>query len=828
MKKVIICEKPKLAKFIVSCITACMNEKFIGKVYNGSKYCSYFESPNYYVTFAMGHLFEAYDIEDYTKDNGEWTLDILPFYPPNNQFFYKLKQTRNKTTGKKETDPAYKLQFETISYLINKEDVNGIIHCGDAGREGEIIIRQIVNNSNKSNKPMVRLWLNAMAQNAFNEAFANMKPDSEYDNLASEGMARLKMDDLYGINLSRYITLKAKAPKGKPFRAGRVLCAMVREIYEREMEIEHFVPEKYYAIISNEETNGCKIMLRLKDHYSINEYMQAADQCALLNQSGAIVENIEVERKVIGAGKLFSLTTLQNKLSQNYKMSLGESMQIIQSVYEQGYITYPRTNAEHLPEHEKGNVEKLIQLFNGKNYELEMKSGKKIFDSTKVEDHGALLPTENIPGSLPEKEKMVYETVRNRFLAVFCKEECQVDKSVMSIRCGNELLKLTGSVLVTEGFLKYEGKESKDVFLPNLKKGDKVNINFYPLEETTKPPSRYSVSAFNDFLENPYKNEKHMDEERYEAHMKGLEIGTVASRTPIIGNMIKNGYVIEKNQVYYLQPAGRYLIEIMQTLGIDLTKEKTVESSILLKKIYNGELTENEAIEIVKNDINHMFLLRDKEIVDCISEGVVSESGFTGEVIGECPLCGGHVYEIKTGFICENNKKDRNDCNFYLHKEDKYIYKVCGKKLTSNLVATLLKLGYLIVKTKAKNGTEYETMIRLKMQDDNHIGWDMFFNIGKCPVCGGKVNTTPFGYICENNNQEDQKCYFVLFRKDKFIMAYTKKELTLKQAVNILNKGCLIVSVEKKDKSGKYKLKFTLNIDQIEKKISWLKEYVNK
>ena len=163
MKKVIICEKPSLAKLVVSF----MDEKFEWKKSQNSDKYTYCESPNYYVTFAFGHLFEAWDIEDYTKDEGEWKMDILPFCPPNNHFFFKLKQKKNPKTGKKEVDPAIKLQFETISRLINDPNTEGIIHCGDAGREGEIIVRQIIRNADKNNKPVVRLWFNAMTKESF-------------------------------------------------------------------------------------------------------------------------------------------------------------------------------------------------------------------------------------------------------------------------------------------------------------------------------------------------------------------------------------------------------------------------------------------------------------------------------------------------------------------------------------------------------------------------------------------------------------------------------------------------------------------------------------
>lgn len=824
-RRLILCEKPMLARFAVSCL----HEKFQPMKFNNSSYPTYFESENYVISWAIGHLFEAYDIEEYTKSEEGWTLNNLPFCPPDNHFLFKLRQSRDPKTGKKVTDPGYKMQFETIKNLINRSDVTGIVHFGDAAREGEIIIRQVIQNTAKSEKPVVRLWLSAMSPEAFREAFSNMKPDSEYDNYANEGMARIKVDYLYGVNLTRYVTLKSGSPKGKPLGVGRVLSAMVQEIYDREVAIETFVPEKYYALVSKTTCgDNYEISLRVKEHYSIADYVKATEKCAELNNAGAIVTKIEKKQSTVSAKKLFSLTSLQNILSSKYKISLDSSMKTIQSVYEKGYITYPRTNADCLPDAEKANVEKLIELFNNNGYELEIKVNKSIFDSSKVEDHGALCPTMKLPTSdLSGDELIVYETVRNRFLAVFCKELYTVDKSTMTFQCASEIFTINGTIMVTPGWTKYEAKEQKDTYLPPLNENDKIEVSFTPTEEETKAPARYSESTFNDFLENPYSSEKQTDEERYESLMKGLEIGTVASRTGIISSMKRYGYVSLKNQTYYLEPAGRYIVTVMRELGIIIDKNKTVETSVWLKNIFRGEYTENQVIEIVKKELEQMFLLRDKDVTNCVESGIVSASGFATESLGECPLCGGNIYETTKGFICENNKRDTDDCFFYLSKEDKFLSKVANMKLKTSNVQSLLKNGYLTIKAKSQKGIEYECMTKLRLKDER-LGWELFNNFGKCPICGGNVKSTPIGYVCENNN-EAKDCFFILFRKDRFVSAFQGgKELSLKQAATVLNKGSLILSCDKKDKSGKYKVKLIPEYDRINKKMSWTKEFVNE
>lgn len=814
MKKLIICKNPGFARFIMSCI----NEKFEAYTSYNSSYPTYFESENFYVSYARGNLFEAYDIEDYTKEAGEWNLEALPFFPENNKFYFKLKQI--KKDGKKETDSFSKIQYKTIFNLIKSEKTIGIIHCGDASCEGEIVIRQIISNCS-TNKPVERLWLKSNTREAFNEAFFNMKMDSEYDKYANEGWARLKLDYLYSKNMTRYLSLKTKAPKSKPMQIGLVSGGMLNEIYKREIEIENFIPENYYSLISEENTNGKLVRLCASDIFNEDEYEKAIEQCGLYNQAGAYVKDILREEKNVNPEKLFSLSSLQNVLSNQCKMSLEHSMDVIYQLFEAGYITYPRTNTEYLSENEKKNVSRLIELFNEEGYDLLINNNNEyIFDDSKIDIHSAIYPTTKKGDGLKGEQKEVYDIIRNRFLAVFCREECIEEQSTMIVQCIDKEYKLLGKKIVQQGFLKYETQKTNDTSLPDIEIGAKVIVNFMPYKENTEPPQRYSVAAFNNLLETPFARKKGKCTDKYEEITKGVEIGTVSSRTLNIANMIRNGYIEEKNQLYYLKPLGKYVIESLNALGITITKEKNAEVSHLLKQIFNGTLTENEVLEIVKEDIMDMFINKDLDIPDCISEGVLSKSGFTGSPVGNCPICGENVYETDNGYVCENHE----ECFFQLVKEDKYIRKISGQELKSSWVSILLKKGYIYIPAKSSKGAEYEIKARIKMTSESKIIWENVVYIGKCPICGGNVKITPFGYICENNNT-DGECFFILYRNDRFIQAYLKKELDNKTVEKLLKKNYIVESIEKKNNSGKYKLKFFLNIDHLEKKIQWEKEY---
>lgn len=790
---------------------------------------NFYITANYYIAYADGQLFEPYDIEDYTKEEPGWKMDNLPFCPPGNNFFYRLTSEKDKE-GKRVTKAKAKALFNTINYLVNLPEVTRIIHFGDADREGEVIIRQILRNSNKSDKPVYRLWTGQMTKAAFQDGLRNMILDVNYDNLADEGFVRQKTDWLYGINLTRYLSLKCKANVGHPLRAGRVLCGMLNEIYEREMEIRQFVPEHYYALISDEETNGQKIRLRLDETFHIDDYIDATSRCVALNNAGAVVSDIHSEEKTRPPGKLYSLTTLQNALSKRYGMSMSESIVHIQSVYEKGFITYPRTNTEYLGDTEKASVQKLIEIFTPQGFDLLFRESKTIFDDSKIEGHSALLPTYKLPqaGELSAKEMLIYTTVRNRFLAVFCAEKSTYKKTVMTITCGDAIFNLTGSIMLTKGFLKYEEIEKKDILLPDLQIGDTVNISFSPVEEATTPPPRYTEVTFNNFLEHPFKNEDSTEDEIYEDLKKGLSIGTVATRTSIIENMITCGYIIRDKQIYKILPLGIYFVETLRTLGIDITKEKTAENNMMLKKVNTGDLSSNEALEIVKSDLDDMFKFRDKDIDDLVGAGILNTNGRAeGSELGTCPICDGNIYETKAGFSCENNKKQDGTCFFFLWKKDKYLNALSGKELTSSNVSSALSKGYFNVKIKAKDNKTYESILKLRIIDNNKCGWELERNAGKCPVCKGNVMITPFGWKCENNGSENNTCFFVLFQNDRFIESVLNRPLSLSNVMKLLKNGSFTARIEKKDKSGKYSIKLSLVIDKIAKKISWHREFVH-
>ena len=638
----IIAEKPSLARNIIAGIGGKMDKKD-----------GYYIGENYIVSWAFGHLFSLADIESYTGgEGGRWTLDNLPCFPE--EFKFELRRSDDK----KKVDAGVKKQFNIISQLCNRPDVDTIVNAGDADREGEIIVRLCVMNALKSEKRQMRLWLPDQTPETVAKALTEMKDESEYDNLAGEGFARTYIDWLYGVNLTRYATIKT----GKLLRVGRVIAPIVRAIYDRDMEIRNFVPEKYFVINSAEETRGEKIELTSKLKFAKDEISKAEDAAKLYNDTGAVVTAVTSKKENIFPGKLYSLSTLQNVLGEKYKMSMTDSLRIIQKLYEEGYLTYPRTNSEYLATAEKDKMRQIIGNISKLGYPVKFKDSKHIFDDSKIEAHSALTPTYKIPPKekLSDEENKVYSTVFRRFVAVFCAEECLAQKSEIKIKVGElEEFSLKGTVILEKGWTRFDDYTKKDKILPNLEVGDRVNIDFKPLEKTTTPPRHYTITTLNNYLKNPFKDDKARakeleesgevdDAEDYRAIFEGLELGTEATRSGIIDNAKKSGYIALKKDVYTILPGGEHFIESLGRLSISMDKYKTSELGKALKKVYHGEMTVDESVRLAEGEIEEVF----KKGATGITEIRGVDTGKYGEIVGKCPTCGKNIVRGKFNYGC--------------------------------------------------------------------------------------------------------------------------------------------------------------------------------
>ncbi len=685
----IIAEKPSLARNIMA---------GIGKM---TKHDGYFEGEGYVVTWAFGHLFSLADVEDYSdskEENPRWTMNNLPCFPE--KFRFEIKKDSNK-----KTDSGAKKQFEIIKRLCNRTDIDTIINAGDADREGEIIVRTCIQKAlENTEKELKRIWLPDQTPQTVKEALQNLKSESEYDNLANEGYARTFTDWLYGVNLTRYATLRA----GTLLRVGRVIVPIVKAIYDRDMSIRNFVPEIYYAAVSKAVTNGEEIELTSKSKFSKNELQKAKELCDRYNNAEATVTAKKKKKDKLNPPKLYSLTKLQNYLGKRYKMSMAESLEILQGLYEKGYVTYPRTNSEYLAVAEQGKIKTILASVKELGYPVEFRFDKKIFDDSKIESHSALTPTYKIPDKtkLSENELKVYSSIMRRFVAVFCAEECTIEKTEITVSVGDfEEFSLKGTVILSPGWTAYDTYTKKDKILPPLEKGDKVNINFVPVEKETSPPKHYTIETLNNYLKNPFKDEKQQlgekeaEEEEYRAMFEGLELGTEATRTGIIDNARKSEYILLKKDTYTILPAGEHLVESLARMNIIMDKFKTSQMGVSLKKVFRGESSVSDSVEMVKNEITEIF--------NAAKLGGENFDGFVGDVVGKCPICGNDVKRTRFGYGCSGY---RDGCKFSVNNV------ICSKVISVETIRKILENGSSELISgfiSKKNGKEFSAKLVL-------------------------------------------------------------------------------------------------------------------
>lgn len=692
MKKLIIAEKPSLARTIVE---ALKKEKEVFKKEDG-----FFESDNYIVTSAFGHLYSLADIEDYTGSNDKkWYLKELPFFP--DQFKFQIR----KDYKTKQVDSGVKKRVELIKSLIHQDTVQSIINCGDSDREGEVIIRTILSETGNT-KPVERLWLPDQTAKTILENLKNIHSASKYDSLAKEGYARSYMDWLYGINLTRYCTLISQ----KLLKVGRVKTAIIKAVYDRSIEIKNFVPRKYFKVISKTKFDDEHLELISEKEFEFSKKEQAIELAHRYNRGVSKVVDKSIKSQIVRSPKLFSQSTLQNQLSKRFKYSPKKTLSLVQELYELGLVSYPRTPTEYLAVAEKQKVKDILSGL--ENDSLIFKDEKYIFDDSKIESHSAIIPTGQKAKTFKNEDlKNCYETIMNRFSAVFCKEDHVVEQTILKIEVNQEeVIETTGKSVVSEGWTKFEGKNTNDKLLPMLLKGDQVVVDFKAVEKTTNPPKKYTVETLNNYLKNPFRKEikelENEDDEEYKALLSGSEIGTEATRPGILDDSIQSGYLHFEKATYDITILGEKYIEVLEELKVDISTEKTIEMNKLLKNVYHEELTVNEVVEIVKAELNKTITQKPPAL----------KTEFD-EKLGVCPKCQKQVFERRYYYECESNVYEKNSgkwtletgCGFKISK------KIAKKNISVPMVKQLIEQG----KTKkirnftSSKGTKFDAALQL-------------------------------------------------------------------------------------------------------------------
>lgn len=729
----------------------------------------YFESDNYIVTWCFGHLFGLQDMDAYLgyhEENGKkhgWDMADLPFAPKDNRFVFVLK---------KDTTGGVKKQFACISRCVERAD--SVIAAGDADREGQLIVDLVLRQMGNS-RPVYRLWVNDQTPATIAKGLDEMKPDSYYANVRDEGLTRTYMDWLYGINLTRYASIKAH----QLMRVGRVIVPIVQEIVARDRAIESFVPEDYIQCISEKEYGGVPLKLKSKKTFQPDD--DAADRlCTSYNEAGGTVTEVTRKNARVAPPRLFSLGSLQSAIGK--QMDMKTVLKNVQELYEAGLVSYPRTGAEYLFSSEKEKVAGIVSRYEG----CEMKDGAGIFNDKKNADksHSAIIPTGKEPSGLTDSQKLVYSTILNRFRAVFCAEDRVVDRTSVTIDVCGEEFRITGDVLVSEGWGRFDEARTNEKAIPSFTQGQHIDVDFRKHKAVTSPPKHHTIKTLNAFMENPYDREEKTD----------VQLGTDATRAGIIDNAIRTGYIVLKKDTYYAGENGIRLVDTIEKLRLGIDKNQSLMFAQMLVSVRDGEKTVDDAISETNRTI--------AEVMERSGSTEIAPARKEHEIVGKCPLCGSPVAELKTRkgtfWICTSHRRDDPEsCGFIMGEKARRYDDVIS--ITSARMKKLLAGGTIPAKLTSKSGSRYDANVRL-VANGRYADLEPVFDSGseelcKCPKCGGSIIENRVAYSCSNKS-----CGCVLFKQDRFLESRGAK-MTKKIARELFTKGQSTVSC--KSKAGK-------------------------
>ena len=535
----------------------------------------YLEGNNYIVSWCIGHLIRMSSPESYDGRYKRWNIEDLPIFPDNYQY---------------EVSKYTKKQYSILKNLLTDKRVVEVINACDAAREGELIFRLVYNQA-RCKKTMKRLWISSMEDKAIKEGFNNLKDGREYENLYRSALARGQADWLVGMNLSRYYSCL----HSNNYSVGRVQTPTLAMVVDRDKAIRNFKKEKYYTV----EINAKDIYLETS---RINEEEKAKRLLSSIPKTVEIKE-IENNRKITRPDKLFDLTTLQRECNKYFGYSAKQTLDYAQSLYEKKLITYPRTDSRFLTDDMFDNVKKYVDSFGN---DFDDKNFKSIFNSKKVEDHHAIIPTNASldfdTSSLQRSEEKVFELLKVKLLAARSGNLVIENTKIICYVGGCEFTS-RGTVVIDEGYTKYLTsymKKKEDKFLPKLDKGDKLKIGGKKINvKYTSPPKVYTEDTLLKDMELAGKDEK----QDVDIITKGL--GTPATRAGIIENLIQKELIKRDGRKLISTNKGEELVSLVA----DFLKNPntTVDWEMKLYQISEGKADLKDFIKDVEKRIREVI-----------------------------------------------------------------------------------------------------------------------------------------------------------------------------------------------------------------------------
>jgi DNA topoisomerase-3 len=780
-KSLIITEKPSVARDIAAALGGFTEDE------------GYFESDSHVLTWAVGHLFELLQPEEIDEVYKRWTLDVLPIIPEQFQTKPKAGQTQ---------------RVRQIKKLLQRDDVSDVINACDAGREGELIFREIVEHF-QNTKPIRRLWLQSMTEDAIRTGFSRLRPGEELEGLAAAASARTKTDWLIGMNATRALTkrLKGRREKGA-WSAGRVQTPTLALLVARELEVLAHVPRPYWRIVGSFDHQGNAYQGNwydaavgegddeARDDRIFDEARARELAAAVEGQAGEAEETRKPSRE--SAPPLFDLTSLQREAIRRFGWTARRTLSAAQRCYEQHkLLTYPRTDSRCLPNDYRETVRGVLQSFADAGRRVDAALGDmqgpvreygvgaarlleqglqneaRTFDDSKVSDHFAVVPTGRMPGAgLSGDDRKLFDLVMRRFLATFHPpavwERVERTTTVAGQRFRSRARTITepGWRAVLEGGATADAGDDVAVLPPLRPAGEAdaaggvpvANQGIELVSEQTKPAPRITEARLLSLMENAGKD---LDDEDLAAAMHERGLGTPATRAEIIENLIAKGYVVRIGRVLRPTAKGIRLIDILRRVHIDglASAELTGEMELHLHQVEQGQRS--------SADFMREMEAYTREIVDRAKNFEYEDLYASDPPLGDCPRCGRPVVEGPWFYRCQELPAREEDCPLRIWKD------TSGRYLDRATVSNLLRDGKTgaVEGFAARNGRTYQAALEIDREEwavrvrpvaweDGQISADPEYEVnpeplGPCPFeeeCA--VIESPTQYVCERKLKE--------------------------------------------------------------------------
>ncbi len=765
-KTLIIAEKPSVAGDI---------SKALGKF---EKHADHYENDQYVISSAVGHLLTIAVPEQFEVKRGKWTFANLPVIPPH---FDLLPIEKNEA------------RLKVLTRLIKRKDVTGLVNACDAGREGELIFRYIVQYA-KAKQPIQRLWLQSMTPAAIRDGFAHLRTDADMLPLADAATCRSESDWLIGINGTRAMTaFNSKTGGFHLTTVGRVQTPTLAILVEREEKIKKFILRHYWEIHGtfaaaagdypgrwfDEKFSKKEGDEQLKQERVWEVGFAEAIRAKCLGKPGVVTEESKPTTSM--SPQLYDLTTLQREANGRFGFSAKNTLGLAQALYEKHKVlTYPRTDSRALPEDYLETVKATMGMLADTNYrgpaETILKNGwvrpnKRIFNNAKVSDHFAIIPTLVAPKVLSEPEQKLYDLVTKRFLAIFY-PAAEFLVTTRITRVVGEPFKSEGKVMVNAGWLAVYGKEAAESddtpSLVPVKLGETVKAEKIEVEaNVTKPPARYSEATLLGAMEGAGKL---IDDEELREAMSDKGLGTPATRATIIEGLIWEKYIHRNGRE--LQPTAKAFSIITLLRGLEIPQlcspELTGEWEFKLNLMARGKMKRDDFMAQIAEATRDMVAKAKRHESDTVP-------GDYGKLSVPCPKCGGEIHENYKKFQCQK-------CDFALWKI------VASRQLEISEVEELLSKGVVgpLQGFRSKQGFPFAAIIKMGAEfkpefdfgndqnKDGEAGAPVDFTgkepLGTCPACGARVFDAGMNYVCEKQAGPEKTC---TFRSGKIILQQT-------------------------------------------------------